>query len=447
MALEKQVAHLFKGFSKLTFEQRVKRLTKMGALTSSDADFLKNKQPLNLNLAEHFIENALGYFHLPFGVATNFRIDGRDYAIPMAVEETSIIAAASKTAKWVRESGEIRTEMTGSLLIGQIQFPRIKDVERAKRIINENKNFLIEHANQQVATSMVERGGGVKEIELRTLQRPDGDHMIILHILVDTCDAMGANLITMVCECLKEPLENLLKERVAICILSNLNTHRLAKAHLVIYNINPKLGEKIAEASLFAELDPYRASTHNKGILNGMDAVILATGNDWRAMEAGAHAYACQQGQYQSLSRWTMEGDHLHGHLTAPISVGTVGGVTRLHPTAKLALNMLGIKSANELSRIIAAVGLIQNLGAIKALGTDGLIKGHMKLHIDNLSLGAGAVTTEMPIMRNRLEEIFNLKRYISLSTAKKVLREIRSTKSTVKAAVKAVVKEVTSIE
>ena len=440
MTLSANTPSLFNGFSKLNREERYQRLLAMGALTLEDINFLKTGPHLDPNLAEHLIENTIGYFQLPLGVATNFRIDSRDYIIPMAVEETSIIAATSKTAKWIRDHGEINTEIHGNTLIGQIYLANISDWDHAETVLNANKNFLIEMANQEVAASMVSRGGGVKDIQCRRLQQ--GDNLsLVLHVLVDTCDAMGANIINMICEYLKSPIENLLHHGVQMCILSNLNDTKLTKSTVTLRDVDPSLAEKIVAASVFANSDPYRACTHNKGIMNGIDPVLIATGNDWRAVEAAVHAYAVRDGQYRAISTWRYEQNILIGQLEAPIIVGTVGGVTRLHPTAQLCLKMLGIESADHLSRIIASVGLVQNLGAIRALVTNGIIEGHMKLHITNLSLSAGAQENEMPELVKHLEGIFKSQKRISLSTAKTILAELRETKNSLKAAVKTALK------
>lgn len=427
MALKNEVGDLFTGFSKLTRSERLSRLVSMGALTPDEVKALSQNQSPSPALAEQFIENVLGYFHLPLGVATNFRIDGHDYVIPMAVEETSIIAAVSKNAKWVRESGEITTHIEGDALIGQIQFAKVTDFEKLSSIIDTNKAYLIDKANKEAASNMVKRGGGIKDLFLRKIHRPDGGIMAVLHVMVSTCNAMGANLITQICEFLKEPLESLTNERVTMCILSNLCDSKITHARVVIRNIEPSLGEGIAEASIFAENDSYRAATNNKGALNGIDPVLIATGNDWRAVEAGIHAYAARSGQYRSITSWKMDGKDLVGHFAAPIAVGIVGGVTRLHPTAKMCLNMLGVTSADELSRVIAAVGLVQNLGAIRALTTFGFIQGHMKLHISNLTLEAGAEGKEIPVVKKRLEEILMLRQRITLSNAIEILRELRN--------------------
>lgn len=420
----------FAGFSKLSRDERFARLIEMGALEADDVKFLRAGGIKTPDLAEKFIENVLGYFQLPLGVATNFLIDGQDFVIPMAVEETSIIAAASKTAKWVRESGEITTETVGNLVIGQIQLGRIKNFEALEKTVEANKTNWIELANRDVASGLVARGGGVQDIRVREVPRADtGDHgsMAVIHVLADPCDAMGANIINQVCEYLKAPVEAATGETVTMCILSNLVDTKLTRARVVIRNIDPELGRKIEEASLFATQDPYRAATSNKGVLNGIDPILVATGNDWRAVEAGIHAYAARDGRYRSITRWKMEGADLVGVFEAPIVVGTVGGVTRLHPTAQICLKILDIESAAHLSRICAAVGLVQNLGALKALTTVGIIEGHMKLHIKNLTLGAGALEREVPLVQKRLEEILLLTKRISLSNAVEVLHEIRA--------------------
>lgn len=417
---------LFKGFSKLSKAERFSRLLAMGALDEEDIAFLNSPQAFSTELAEKLIENVIGYFHMPFGVATNFQIDGQDTIIPMAVEETSIIAAASKTAKWIRETGSITTSVKGQYHIGQVQIAKTKDFARLSKILEEHKSALIAELNTHVASGLVTRGGGVADMLLRKIPRPDGTEMAVIHLMIDTCDAMGANIINQVCEYLKAPIEKLSGETVSMSILSNLNDAKLTCVTVELHKVEKELGEKIAEASLFAELDPYRAATHNKGVLNGMDAVLLATGNDWRAVEAGIHAYAARDGQYRSITQWRFDGNTLRGTLEAPITVGIVGGVTRLHPIAQISLKMLGIQSANELARIVAAVGLVQNLGALRALTTVGIVEGHMKLHITNLTLGAGAKETEVPVLHKRLEEILISTKRVTLSNAIEVLQQIR---------------------
>lgn len=420
-----ELKDLFKGFSKLTREQRLKALQEAGALTPEDIAYLDKGGLRDTQLGEKLIENVIGWFQLPMGVATNFRIDGRDVLIPMAVEETSIVAAASKTAKWVRENGEITTEVVGSDIIGQIQLSRVKDFAAFEGAILARKDQFVEQANREVAFGLVRRGGGVTDIRVRELKRPDGASMAVVHVHMNPCDAMGANIINQVCEFLKGPIEELTGETVTMCILSNLVDTKVTRA-VVRLGIEEELGRKIEEASLFARLDPYRAATNNKGVLNGIDPILIATGNDWRAVEAGVHAYAGRDGQYRSVTTWTYADGRLTGVLEAPLVAGTVGGVTVLHPTARLAMRMLGVETANELSRILAAVGLVQNLGALRALTTVGIIEGHMKLHIKNLALGAGAREVELPRMVKKLEEILAIRKRISLSNAVDVLNEIR---------------------
>ncbi|MBA2711013.1 MAG: hydroxymethylglutaryl-CoA reductase, degradative [Tatlockia sp.] len=426
MPLNEQANQLFQGFSKLTREERFNRLLVMGALSAEDIDFFRSGAVQNTVLADKLIENVIGYFQLPLGVATNFLIDGRDYVIPLAVEETSIIAALSKTAKWIRQQGEITTQVEGECIIGQIQLAKIDNWGRFAAIFRENKAFLIEKANEDVAFNMVKRGGGVINLYLRRLARQDGGDMAVIHLTMNSCDAMGANIINQVLEYLKVPIETLTGEQVTMCILSNLNDQKLTTATVTIHDVDEELGERLQEASLFAETDPYRAATHNKGVMNGIDPVLIATGNDWRAVEAGVHAYAARNGSYQAITRWRYQNRILKGQLTAPIIVGTVGGVTALHPTAKICLKMMGIESANHLSRIIAAVGLVQNLGAIKALCTEGIIQGHMKLHIDNLLLVAGATASEMPVLKARLQSWLDTNKRVSLTNACELLTELR---------------------
>lgn len=421
-------SYTFSGFSKLTYKQRIEKLKENNFINSEDSNFISNGGLNSIELGEKFIENALGYFQIPLGVATHFKIDGEEYMIPMAVEETSIIAAASKTAKWIREEGEIQTEIRGTDIIGQIQFAKVKSIENFKSKVEQNKEYLVRLANKEVAASLVERGGGVTRIAVRHIERDDGLDMAVIHVYMNPCEAMGANMINQVCEYLKLPIENLTGEKATMCILSNLVDSKLTYARITINNIELDLAHKIEEASRFAELDPYRAATNNKGVLNGVDPILIATGNDWRAVEAGIHAYAAQSGRYKSITKWrVVENKKLVGEILAPIVVGTVGGVTTLHPMAKICMKMMKIKSSEHLSRVIAAVGLTQNLGALKALTTVGIIEGHMKLHVKNLSLGAGATDKEMPFLVKRLEEILSIRKRISLSVAVDTLNELRN--------------------
>lgn len=430
---ETKLAQGFQGFSKLNREERLQRLEEMGALSAEDVRFLRSGAPVSVDLAEKFIENVLGYFQLPLGVATNFRIDDKDYVIPMAVEETSIIAAASKTAKWVREHGHIRTKMIGHEIIGQIQIARVNDFAKIVQTVQLHESEWVEAANRDVASGLVRRGGGVKRMEVRQVSRTEesgGGSMAVIHVYADPCDAMGANIINQVVEYLKIPIEAATGEKVTMCILSNLVDTRITRAEVEMVGLDAELMEKIEEASLFAEQDPYRAATNNKGVLNGIDPILIATGNDWRAVEAGVHAYAARSGYYRSITKWRRSQNVLTGVFEAPVVLGVVGGVTTLHPTARMCLSMLNTSSAEELSRVCASVGLVQNLGALRALTTVGIIEGHMKLHIKNLTLGAGATEREIPFVQKRLEEILSLHKRISLSHAKEVLQELRAARA-----------------
>lgn len=417
---------LLHGFSKLNAEQRFQRLLAMGIISEQDIAYLRDGGVKNLDLSDKLIENSIGYFQLPLGVATNFRIDQKDYVIPLAVEETSIIAALSKTAKWIRQQGRVETAIAGDVIIGQIQFAQVHNFEQFRQLFAEHREELINRSNQEVAASMVKRGGGVIDLHLRRIERDDGKDMAVIHLTLNSCDAMGANLMNQILEFLKAPLELLTAEKVTMCILSNLNDQKLTKAKVVIDAVDADLGLRIQEASLFAELDPYRAATHNKGVMNGIDPVLIATGNDWRAVESAVHAYACREGRYSAISHWRYHEGVLTGELTAPIVVGTVGGVTALHPTAGMCLRMMNIQSANELSRVVAAVGLVQNLGALVALCSEGIVQGHMRLHINNLLLAAGAGPLELDSLKAGLQAHLIANKRVSLTDAHSLLAQLR---------------------
>ena len=419
----------FEGFSRLNYEERLNKLLELGFLPSEDILYLKSgavseKAAERIDLSESLIENALGYFHLPLGLAVNFVINKKAYVLPLAVEETSIIAAASKTARWVCENGEITSQVLSSTSTGQIQIPHVEDYSRLQSCVEHNflkwKNLV----NENVLSSMVQRGGGLKDWELRRLNRLDGKLMAVLHLYMETCEAMGANIINQVCEYLKPLLEKSSGEKVLLCIVSNLADKRMARAKVVVRNQEKTLIKKIEEASLFAEMDPYRASTSNKGVLNGVDGLLIATGNDWRAVEAGLHAYAGRGASYTSLTKWRQKGDELHGEMQGPFMLGTVGGVTDIHPTARLCLKILGSPSSAELAGLCCALGLIQNLGALRALVTEGVIEGHMKLHVKNMALKAGASTKEeRSFLENHLIHLLKETKRVSLSYAIKTLK------------------------
>jgi hydroxymethylglutaryl-CoA reductase len=386
------------GFYKLGLEERIEKLLDIIELTREDQYYLRH-EALSPALADQMVENVVGVFGLPFGVAVNFQIQGRDYLIPMAVEESSVVAAASHVAKLVREHGRITVASTDPIMIGQIQIVGTPDPEAARVRILQARERILEIANEQDPI-LKEAGGGARGIEARVLQTVRGP-MVIAHLLVDVRNAMGANAVNTMAEALSLFLEGLTGGKVLLRIVSNLADRRLARARLEVspsaFDEHGWQGEEVVEGILnayaFALADPYRAATHNKGVMNGIDALLIATGNDWRAVEAGAHAYAARSGRYQPLTKWSRAEDgKLIGEIEVPMSLGLIGGATRVHPVAKVALKILGVKSAQELSEVAAAVGLVQNLAALRSLVTEGIQKGHMSLHARNVAVSAGAV-------------------------------------------------------
>lgn len=388
---------------------------------------------LPLDVANRMIENVVGTFQLPLGIATNFTINGKDYLIPMAVEEPSVVAAASNMARIARESGGFQTSYTGSIMIAQMHVLDIEDVERAKVLIQEEKEQLLEKANSFDKT-LVDLGGGARDIEMRNLQLRNGDQVLALHLIVDVLDAMGANTVNTMTEKLTPEIERITEGKVLLRILSNLASYRLSKASVSIpvkmLETEGFSGEEVAKRMVLANeiaiVDPYRAATHNKGIMNGIDPVIVATGNDWRAIEAGAHAYAARDGQYRALTEWTLENGRLNGTLELPMAVGIVGGATKTHPQAQLCLEILGIQSSSELAQLVAAVGLSQNMGAIKALATEGIQRGHMALHARNIAVQAGAETDQMDWLTQQMVT----EKDVSIDRAKELLKKFKNNKN-----------------
>ena len=399
----------FPGFYNISLDERLDRLSRFVPLTPEERYQLK-REALPPVIAEQMVENVIGVFGLPLGLAVNFRIGDRDYVIPMAVEESSVIAAASHVAKLVREHGRITTSSTDPIMMGQIQVVGVKDPEAARGRILAAKDRLLEIANEQDPV-LREVGGGAKDIEVRILDTVRGP-MLVLHLFVDVRDAMGANAVNTMSEALGLFVEGLTGGKVMLRILSNLADRRLARARLEVapaaFDEHDWKGEEVAEgivnAYAFALADPYRAATHNKGVMNGVDALMIATGNDWRAIEAGAHAYAARDGQYRPLSKWDRSPDgKLVGEIEMPMPAGLVGGATRVHPSAALCLKILGVKSARELAEVAAAVGLVQNLGALRSLVTEGIQRGHMILHARNVAMSAGAVGEAVSHVANQM--------------------------------------------
>jgi hydroxymethylglutaryl-CoA reductase len=413
------------GFYKLSLEERVAVVGEWAALDEFEQALLL-EQGLPAAQANHMVENAIGTFSLPMGVAANFLINGRDYLIPMAIEEPSVLAAVSSAAKLIRLGGGFETETTEPVMIGQVQILDVPDMEAAVRALEDNEAELSETANA-FSQSIVRRGGGMRGIEIRPFYDSPVGPMLIVHLLYDCRDAMGANAVNTAAEQVAPLIAELTGGRIHLRILSNLSDRRLATARCRIPVAAFGNGQEsdvprlIEEANAFAVVDPYRATTHNKGIMNGVDAVCIATGNDWRAIEAGAHAFAARSGTYRSLTDWHVEenGD-LFGELTLPLAVGIVGGATKVHPTAKVALKILGVNSAGELAQIMAAVGLAQNLAAIKALATTGIQKGHMRLHARQVALAAGADEDQVEYIARQLARENNIR----VSRAREILQD-----------------------
>ena len=382
----------YSGFFKLSVEERMKEVAEFCALTLEEQAILKEADSLDMDKADHMIENVIGRFTLPMGVGINFVINGKDYVIPMVTEEPSVVAACSNAAKMARPGGGFTTDYTGSVMISQIQLLDVPAPFYAKGKILENKEKIAEICNAK-DPMLVKLGGGVKDVEVRVLDSLVGP-MVVVHLLVDTGDAMGANAVNTMAEAVAPFLEEL-SGRTELRILSNLADHRIARARAVFKKDaigGEKVVDKMIAAYAFAAADPYRAATNNKGIMNGIIPVVIATGNDTRAIESGAHAYAARSGQYSPFATWEKNADgDLVGSIEMPMAVGLVGGATKIHPAAKVAVKMLGVKTAGELAQIIAAVGLAQNMAAMRALATEGIQRGHMSLHARNLAATAGA--------------------------------------------------------
>jgi len=381
------------GYYKKSVEERVDIVAEKADLTSEEIALLSKGGGLTLEAADKMIENVVGTMAYPFGIAVNFKLNGRDRLVPMAIEEPSVVAAASNMARLMRDGDGIKTSTTDPVMIGQIQVLDVPDIDKAIKSLEEAKPKLLELANEQDPV-LVRFGGGARDIETRILDTSRGKRLI-LHLLVDCRDAMGANAVNTMCETLAPLVNEITGGRVLLRIISNLADHRLARAETVVKKEaigGEKVVNDIIAAWAFADADPYRAATHNKGIMNGTIAVALAVAQDHRAIEAGAHAYAAKDGHYRSLTHWSKNADgDLVGVIEMPMASGIVGGATRSHPIAQVALKIMGVTKAHELAEILVAVGLAQNLGALRALVQEGIQQGHMKLHARNLVVMAGA--------------------------------------------------------
>lgn len=398
-------------FRALTPAQRLAHIAQAAALTDDEVALLAQPGALGVERANGMVENVIGTFELPLGVAGNFTVNGRDYLVPMAVEEPSVVAAASFMAKLAREGGGFEASSTGPLMRAQVQVIGITDPYGARLALLRARDEILAVANSRDKV-LIDLGGGCRDIEVHVFGDTPRGAMVVMHLIVDVRDAMGANTVNTMAEAVSPLVERLTGGTVRLRILSNLADLRLSRARVrlapSVLATRERSGEEVVEgvidAYTFAAIDPYRAATHNKGIMNGIDPVIVATGNDWRAVEAGAHAYACRSGRYTSLTTWEKDaGGALVGTIEMPMPVGLVGGATKTHPLARLALKILDVKSAQELGEVAVAVGLAQNLGALRALATEGIQRGHMALHARNIALVAGATGDEIDAIARQM--------------------------------------------
>ena len=411
------------GFYKLPLKERLAIVKDFASLTDEEIALLENTGAVAFDTVNHMVENVIGVFPEPLGLAVNFQINGKDYLIPMATEEPSVIAAACYAAKMVRDGGGFHTSSTAPIMIGQVQVVDLKDSLQAKKQVLEAKADILKKANDQdpVLNSF---GGGAKDLDAKIIETTMGN-MLIVELYVDCRDAMGGNAVNTMAEAIAPQIEELTGGHVYLRIISNLATKRMAKAWCSI----PKesLGgeavvDGIAYASAFAAADPYRAATHNKGAMNGIIAVVLATGNDHRAIEAGAHAYAALNGPYTSISKWTKkENGDLEGVIELPMAIGLIGGAVKTHPVARVAMKILGVKTANEFAEVLAAVGLAQNLGALRALASEGIQRGHMSLHARNIAITAGAKDELVDLVAQQMVK----ERKVRVDRAKEILEEL----------------------
>ncbi|WP_338881799.1 hydroxymethylglutaryl-CoA reductase, degradative [Achromobacter veterisilvae] len=418
-------------FRALTPAERLSAIADAAGLTPEERQSLAQPGALGLARADGMIENVIGSFELPLGVAGNFQVNGRDVLVPMAVEEPSVVAAASYMAKLARECGGFETSSTAPLMRAQVQVLGLADPHGARLALLRERERILALANSRDKV-LIELGGGCRDIEVHVFPDTPRGPMIVLHLIVDVRDAMGANTVNTMAEAVAPLVEEIAGGSVRLRILSNLADLRLARARVRLtpqaLDTKERSGADIIEGVLdayaFAAIDPYRAATHNKGIMNGIDPVIVATGNDWRAVEAGAHAYACRGGRYTSLTHWEKDNSGaLVGSIEMPMPVGLVGGATKTHPLARLALKIMDVRSAQELGEVAVAVGLAQNLGALRALATEGIQRGHMALHARNIALVAGAAGAEIDTIARRMAA----ERDVRTDRALALLEELRN--------------------
>jgi len=413
------------GFYNLSIEERLKIVKEFSDLTDEDVEILK-KACIDIETANRMSENVISAQQLPLGIATHFLINKKDYLIPMAIEEPSVVAAASYAAKLARYSGGFFANASESLMIGQVQVINCKNIEKAKTEIMERKKDLLKIAND-TNPRLIEYGGGARDIEIREIETERG-RMLIVHIIVDVRDAMGANIVNTMCEAIAPQIEEICKGKVRLRIVSNLAIKRIARARAVWKKdvIGEDTIEGILDAYAFASADIFRCATHNKGIMNGIDALAIATGNDFRAIEAGAHAYASITGKYSPLTKyWKDEDGNLVGEIEMPMQIAIVGGATKTNRIAQIALKILRVKSAQELAEVAVSLGLAQNFAALRALATEGIQRGHMELHSRNIAIMAGAIGSEI----DEVAKIMVENKDISVKKAEEILKEIRKSK------------------
>ncbi|EAD5739810.1 hydroxymethylglutaryl-CoA reductase, degradative [Listeria monocytogenes] len=423
----------FDKFYKKTVEERHAILAEYADLNEEEQAFLASTGALSFDKANHMIENTIGIYSLPLGLGMNMLLNDKRYVVPMAMEEPSVVAAQSAGAKLIAQNGGITGSATKRKMIGQIELISVSDIQAAKENIIANEEQLIAIANQ-AHPSLQKRGGGAVEIQVRTAQTANDETLLIVHLLVDTQEAMGANMVNTMVETLAPELEMLTNGTANMRILSNLVDEATATA---VCRINPEslatktqsgewVRDRIIAAYEFADADIYRAATHNKGIMNGIDAVIMAFGNDWRAVEAASHAYAARTGSYKPMSKWSKDADgYLVGELTLPMPVAFVGGSIAIHPIARLSKKIARVESAKELAMLVCAVGLTQNLAALKALVTEGIQRGHMSLQAKSLAMTAGAEADEIEIVATFLQE----SKQLNVVAAKEFIAKLRSEK------------------
>lgn len=412
------------GFHKLDTKQRLNLVSEFSNLNQHSIDQLSRSGNLDDELANRLIENVVSTISIPVGIATNMKVDGKDVLIPMATEESSVVAAVCNAARQCYDNGGFYTSMSGALMIAQVQLVDVSNPEACRINILERKDE-IKALCDECDPVLIGLGGGLRDIEVRVVQSASGP-MVVTHLIVDVRDAMGANAVNSMAEKLAPYIEKWTGGRVYLRILSNLADRRLARAHAT-WKCSDIGGTEVRDGMIsayhFAEADPYRATTHNKGIMNGVSAVVLATGNDTRAVESGAHAYAVRNGKYSSLTHWEINADgDLVGSLEMPMAVGLIGGATKLHPTARACLDILNVTTADQLARIIAAVGLAQNFAALKALATTGVQKGHMSLHAQNIAMMAGALGEEIDLVARALVQLGTVR----IDIAEKELAKLR---------------------